>query len=159
MPPPDRPTVEAFLYFEARLMDENRYEEWLALWTEDCHYWIPCNADEVDPARAVSIIYADRRRLGDQVARLLTGEAYAQQPASRMRRLVSNVELSVGEVADECTVVSNFMIIELRRNRQRTCAGRSIHKLRLTAEGFRIRYKKVELLNNNEVLDNLTFLI
>lgn len=155
----ERSRVEDFLYYEARLMDENRYEEWLALWTDDCRYWIPSNADEVDPTHEVSIIWADRARLGDQIARLLTGEAYAQQPASRMRRLISNIEVSPGEAEDECHAVSNFLITELRRSRQRTFAGRSFHTLLLTEGGFAIRYKKVELVNNNEVLDNLTFLI
>ncbi len=154
-----RSRVEDFLYHEARLMDENRYEEWLALWTEDCRYWIPSNADEIDPSHEVSIIWADRARLGDQIARLLTGEAHAQQPASRLRRLISNVEVSEGEAEDECVAVSNFLLTELRRSRQRTFAGRSFHTLRLTEGGFAIRYKKVELVNNNEVLDNLTFLI
>ena len=97
-------------------MDENRYEEWLALWTEDCRYWILSNADEIDPSHEVSIIWADRARLGDQIARLLTDESYAQQPASRLR-LISNVEVSEGEAEDECVAVSNFLLTELRRNR------------------------------------------
>ncbi|MDH3643622.1 MAG: aromatic-ring-hydroxylating dioxygenase, partial [Gammaproteobacteria bacterium] len=45
--------VEAFLYREARLMDENRYEEWLELFAEECEYWIPSNHEDGDPSREV----------------------------------------------------------------------------------------------------------
>ncbi len=48
--------VTAFLYREAVLMDEGRYAEWFALWTEDALYWVPCNDDDIDPKRRVSII-------------------------------------------------------------------------------------------------------
>ena len=45
----DRQAVEQFLYREARLMDESRYEEWEALWADDGVYWVPCNDDDTDP--------------------------------------------------------------------------------------------------------------
>ena len=41
--------IEAFLTWEARLMDEGRYAEWLDLWTDDAQYWVPCNDDDIDP--------------------------------------------------------------------------------------------------------------
>ena len=56
--------VAAFLYREARLMDEHRYQEWLTLWeSSDTLYWVPCNDDDIDPRRQVSIIYDDHDRL------------------------------------------------------------------------------------------------
>jgi 3-phenylpropionate/cinnamic acid dioxygenase small subunit len=56
-------------------------------------------------------------------------------------------------------VHSNFNLTELRRSRQDTFAGRTIHKLRPQDSSFKITYKKVLLVNNDEVIDNLTFLI
>ena len=47
----DRHQIETFLYREARLMDEHAYDEWLALWTDDALYWVPCNRDDSDPMR------------------------------------------------------------------------------------------------------------
>jgi ethylbenzene dioxygenase beta subunit len=32
--------VEQFLYREARLLDERRFHEWLALFTDDVRYWM-----------------------------------------------------------------------------------------------------------------------
>ncbi len=55
-----RRQIEDFIYREARLMDEHRYDDWLALWTDDAVYWVPSNNDELDPMQSVSIIYDDR---------------------------------------------------------------------------------------------------
>jgi len=139
-------------------MDEHAYDEWLSLWTEDLLYWVPCNADDIDPQRHVSIIYDDRPRLEDRIERLKSGAAYAQEPKSRLRRVVSNIEIEEGENS-EVIVYSNFNLTELRRSRQDTFAGRTIHKLRPEGASFKIAYKKVLLVNNDEVIDNLTFLI
>jgi len=154
----DRQQVETFLYLEARRMDEHAYDDWLALWADDALYWVPANRDDIDPEREVSIVYADRPRLEDRIARLKSGAAYAQDPPSRMRRIVSNVEVEE-EANGEIVVHANFLLTELRRHRQTTFAGRTIHKLRPEQGSFKIVSKKVELLNNDEVIDNLSFLI
>ncbi|HKA56259.1 MAG TPA: aromatic-ring-hydroxylating dioxygenase subunit beta [Candidatus Binatia bacterium] len=156
--PVDRHQIENFLYREARLMDEHAYDEWLSLWAEDMLYWVPCNEDDIDPQRHVSIIYDDRPLLEDRIERLKSGAAYAQEPKSRLRRVISNVEIEEGENG-EVTTYSNFNLTELRRGKQDTFAGRTIHKLRPQGSGFKIAYKKVLLVNNDEVIDNLTFLI
>jgi 3-phenylpropionate/cinnamic acid dioxygenase small subunit len=154
----DRQQIESFLYREARLMDQHAYDEWLALWTEDALYWVPSNDDDYDPERHVSIVYEDRARLQDRIARLKSGAAYAQDPKSRLSRVVANVEIeSAGET--ETTVRSSFNVTALRRGRMDTFAGYSIHRLRHAGESFKIAYKKVILINNDVVINNLTFLI
>ena len=74
----DKHLVERFLFLEARLMDEHRYKEWLALWTDDGVYWVPCNDDDIDPKRHVSIIYDDRERLEQGIDRLLSGSVLGE---------------------------------------------------------------------------------
>jgi len=138
-------------------MDENAYAEWLALWADDALYWIPCGPGEVDPVRQVSTIYDDRKRLEARVRRLLSGNAHAQAPPSRLRRVVSNIEI---EEADGAIVTySNFVLGEVRRGKQDVFIGRSTHKLRPVADDFKIFFKKVVLVNNDEYIDNLTFLV
>ena len=155
----DRQTIENFLYREARYMDENNYDAWLELYAEDALYWVPCNQDDIDPAREISIYYDDRARLETRITRLKSGMAHAQEPKSRLLRLISNVE--IGDEADngEVTVYANFHVTELRRSRQRLIAGRTTHQLRPVNGSYQIVLKKVVLLNNDEVIDNLTFLI
>jgi benzoate/toluate 1,2-dioxygenase beta subunit len=150
--------VEQFLFHEAQLMDEHRFDEWLALWTEPALYWVPSNKDELDPAREVSLVYDDWVRLQLRISRLKSGFAHAQEPRSRMRRLLSNIvieETGSGEVV----TYSNFLLAELRRGKQDLFAGRTIHRLRAHEGSFKLASKKVLLLNNDEPIDNLTFLI
>jgi 3-phenylpropionate/cinnamic acid dioxygenase small subunit len=153
----DSARVEQFLYLEARLMDEHRYKEWLALWAEDGLYWVPCNEDEIDPTRHVSIIYDDRTRLEQRVDRLLSGGVLAQDPKPRMRRVISNIEIDDG--AAEITVQSNFVLVLARAGGQQIWAGRTIHKLRPAQDSFLMRHKTVLLVNADLEMPLLQFLI
>src|ERR1700692_842046 len=154
----ERQRIENFLYREARLMDEHAYDEWLALWTDDALYWVPCNEDDFDPERHVSIVYENRTRLEDRITRLKSGAAYAQDPKSRLSRVVSNVEIEDGDNSEKI-VHSTFNVTALRRGRIDVFAGRAIHKLRPDGDSYKIAYKKVLLINNDQVINNLTFLI
>ena len=155
--PVDHEQVRQFLYYEAQLMDEHRYDEWLALWAEGALYWVPSNRDEIDPKREVSLVYDDAVRLKLRIARLNSGFAHAQEPKSRMRRLISNVVIE--EVEGEVVASSNFLLAELRRGKQDLFAGRTTHRLRPHDGSFKMTSKKVLLVNNDEPIDNLTFLI
>src|SRR5215475_4576367 len=105
--------VVDFLHREARLADEARYAEWLALWTDDAVYWVPATADPAaDPDQHLSHIYDNRGRLETRIKLLQTGYRFSQEPASTMRRLISNIE--VKRTADgELLVESNFILAEL----------------------------------------------
>jgi len=154
----DRSTVESFLYHEARLMDAHRYDEWLALFDDDAVYWIPSNRDDVDPRREVSIAYADRGLLALQVGRLASGRAYTQDPPARLCRVVSNVEIEPAD-GDELIVHSVFHLQVVRAGKERTIAGRAVHRLRPSGSELRIASKKIELAANDQVLADLTFLL
>jgi 3-phenylpropionate/cinnamic acid dioxygenase small subunit len=154
-------TVEQFLYREARLLDENAYDAWLALWdAEDILYWVPSNADDIDPATHISVIYDERGRLEERIGRLSSRSAWAQDPPSRLSRIVANVELDP-EASEPQTIVvhSKFNLTELRRDRLTTHAGRLTHHLRVVGGELRIARKKVILVNNDGYLGNLTFLL
>ena len=153
-----RERIERFLYLEADLMDESRFDEWDGLWADEALYWVPCNDDDGDPDRQVTIIYDDRNGIRDRLARLNSTAAHSQRPRSRMRRLISNVVFDIGPDG-VVEVRSNFLLAELRHGRQDLFAGRSVHRLQERGDGFEIIYKKVLLLNNDEPIDNLTFLI
>jgi 3-phenylpropionate/cinnamic acid dioxygenase small subunit len=150
--------VERFLAREARLMDEGRYDEWLSLWTEDGLYWVPCNHDDTDPMRDVSLIYDDRQRLGERVDRLKSGSVLAQQPKPRMRRIVANIEIVARDGA-ETVVHSNFILGIARPAGQQFWMGRSIHRLRGAGDALRIAHKKVLLINSDSEMPLLQFLI
>lgn len=154
-----RDKVENFLYKEARLMDENRYLEWVELYADECLYWIPCNEEDYDPAKHVSMLYADQNVLKSHAMRLDEGKAFAQQPRSRMRRIVSNIEIDGADDDEEIGVFANFTVTEIRKHEQRLHSGRSEYKLVAENGSFRIKYKKVNLVSIDEAQDNVTFLL
>jgi 3-phenylpropionate/cinnamic acid dioxygenase small subunit len=154
--------VADFLYREARLADEARYAEWLALWTEDGVYWVPATTDPgADPERHLSHIYDNRARIETRVKLLQTGVRYSQEPPSHMRRLISNIEVTEvdgGELAAE----SNFILAELAVQAKRELhwwAGRLSHRLRRVDGDLKMCRKTVVLVNAAEPLPNLAFLI
>ncbi len=151
--------IAAFLYLEARLVDEHRYKEWLSLWEESgTIYWVPCNDDDIDPRRQVSIIYDDHNRMVERIERLLSGSVLAQQPVPKMRRLISNIEVDPAS-GDELTVASNFILATARAGRQEIWAGRTLHRLRVRGESTKIISKKVLLNNSDQEIPLLQFLI
>jgi 3-phenylpropionate/cinnamic acid dioxygenase small subunit len=150
--------IDKFLFREARLMDEHRYDEWLSLWTSDGIYWIPCGHDDTDPSRQVSIIYDNRTKLGERVARLQSGTVLAQDPKPQLRRVVSNIEIDPPN-AGELTVSSNFVLVQVRGASQYLWCGRSIHRLREQDGEMRIAHKKVLLVNSDQEMPVLQFLI
>lgn len=156
--PADRDAIQRFLYHEARLMDEHRYDDWLTLWAlEDSTYWIPANADDSDPTRNVSVVFDRRGQLRNRIQRLKE-TLWLKEQAPRLKRLVGNIDIEA-ESADEVTVSSNFILAELHRHNQVIWAGSTIHRLVGHDGTFRIKYKKVVLLNNNEPLPNMLFLM
>src|SRR5512134_3781922 len=109
----DHKAVVEFLYREGRLADEARYAEWLAPWTDDAVYWVPATTDPgADPGARISHIYDNRARLETRVKLLQTGRRYSQEPASSMRRIISNVEVEEGPDG-ELVAGSNFILAEL----------------------------------------------
>ncbi|HVN30079.1 MAG TPA: aromatic-ring-hydroxylating dioxygenase subunit beta [Candidatus Binataceae bacterium] len=153
-----RADAEDILYAEARLLDERRYPEWLAMFTADATYWVPANGEGVDPKREVSIIYDDIPRLTGRIERLTSGVAHAQLPPSKTRRVVSNVQIEKSDDND-ATAICTFILYELRRNKQRIFAGRGEYRIRFEDARWKIAVKKVVLVNNDEVIDNLTFVV
>ena len=154
--------VVDFLYTEARLADEARYAEWLALWTDDGVYWVPATTDpDADPDKHLSHIYDNRGRLETRIKLLQTGHRYSQEPASLMRRLVSNIE--VRAAADgELVAESNFVLAELAIQAKREMhwwVGRTTHRLRRVGGELKMCRKKIVLVNAAEPLPNLSFLI
>src|SRR5262245_20752162 len=155
-----RAAVE-FLYREARLADEARYAEWLALWTDDGIYWVPATLDPcADPDRHLSHIYDNRTRLDTRVKLLRSGHRYSQEPASLMRRLVSNVE--VAREGGGLVVESNFILAELSvqaGHEMHWWAGRATHRLRRGGGELRMSPQKVGVVKAAEPVPERSFLI
>lgn len=150
--------VEQFLFLEARLQDENRYRDWETLWDDDAIYWVPANGSDTDPEKDMSIIYDHRPRIALRVSQYYTGKRHTAEPASRLCRVVSNIEL-LAEDGDEVRVASNAMIYESNARFDVVWATRNEFRLRKYGNGFKIVRKKVVLVNNDKAMDTISFLI
>src|ERR1700752_2249621 len=157
-PPPqrlDHRRCEQFLLHEARLLDEGKFDDWLALFTREAWYWVPIEPDQSDPAETVSLIYDDRRLLETRIRRLASPRMYSQEPRSRPSRIVTNVTIEDAD-SKSCTVRSKFMMIEYRREQQRLFGGTALHRLVQTDGRIMIAWKRVNLVNCDAPLDGIT---
>lgn len=157
--------VARLLAVEARLLDQGAltvqaYTQWLSLYTEDCAYWIPGAAPAPDPRQYVTLEFHDRRRLLDRVARLGTGLAYSQLPASRTARQFSGLEVWPSpERPGEWHARCSFTLAEAREGHTRVLAGWNGFVLRETSAGLRIVLKQVNLVDNDRPQGNNSFFL
>ncbi|WP_220794051.1 aromatic-ring-hydroxylating dioxygenase subunit beta [Nocardioides pelophilus] len=155
--------VEQFLYREARLADENDYDGWEALWTNDALYWVPVDGEGDHPRSTVSVIFDNRNRISTRMKQVKTGKRYAQAPPSNLRRIIGNVELIGGREnaagGVDLEVGANFMALESRPRGNELWGGRVTYRLRQVDGQIRLVYKKVVLVDNERPLPTLGFLI
>ena len=144
----DREQFELFLIHEGRLLDDRRFEEWMELFTEDGLYWIPSTPNQADPYKIASLFFDDRELMKTRIDRLRHPRIHIQTPPSRTNHMVSNV---IVEEADEATgtylVSSSMLMSECRLDIQRHFIGRQFHRIERAGDSFRIRLKRVHLIN------------
>ncbi len=152
---PDLRAIEQLLYHEARLLDEQRWEEWNALFTDDGIYWAPASPEQPDATHHVSLIYENALLRAVRIKRFRHPNAFSLQPKPRTVHIVSNVMLDKIEGNGDCIVTSCFQMFQYRREKQDVFAGTCTHHLRATAEGLRIVLKKAELINCDAPMESV----
>ena len=151
-------TPEAFLYYEARLLDEQRYEEWLELFTDDATYWVPLERGQKDPFETSSLIHDDRTLLGLRVKQLRHPRAHARVPLARTVHHVTNIMVDE-DSAGEVRVASALSVVEFRNEKQRLYAALVQHRLRRNNGSFRIAQKRIDLVDSEGELDGISILL
>lgn len=161
--------IEQFLYREARLLDERRFEDWLELFTDDVRYSMSGRANRYPrSSKAIAILDPARHRDGDtaqageltlldetkeslkgRVARLSTGMAWAEDPPSRTRHLITNIEIEDGEAPGGIRAYSNFLVYRSRGEREEDFyVGARQDVLRQAAGGWKIAQRRLVLDQN-----------
>jgi len=151
-------TPEQFLFHEARLLDTQRYEEWLELFAEDATYWVPLERGQQDPHETSSIIHDDRTLLELRVKQIRHPRAHARQPLARTVHQVGNVTV-LSDNAQEVRVASTLTLVEFRNEKQRVYGALVEHRLRKSGDTFRIVHKRVDLVNSEGELDGIAILL
>ena len=157
--PVERDRFRRLVEYEARLLDQLLFEDWLKLFAPECVYWVPSTPDGGDPRSEIAVMFDDRRRLEDRVFRLRTGYAWSQAPSSRTSRLICNVEVFNGQIPDQRMVRSNFSISEFWDNEIRALAGWTGHRFRKIGGVWKISAKQVNLLNCDQCIRNPSIIL
>ncbi|RZJ24842.1 MAG: aromatic-ring-hydroxylating dioxygenase subunit beta [Haliea sp.] len=147
---------------EAQLLDEQDWDAWLALYTEDAQFWVPMWKDEKtltsDPQRELSFVWLQGRQyLEERVFRVASGRSVASNPVPRTAHLVAG-SIATPDGEDGMAVKSAWSshIYQHKEARLITYAGRYEHALAWTGEGFRIRRKKI-ILANDQLVSKVDF--
>jgi len=151
--------AQDFIAHEAALLDAGRFDEWLALFAEDGHYWVPLQgAAQADPLSHNSIAYEDRLLLQLRIERLKNPRAHSQHPRSHCQHVLQR---SAVEHEDEAglALCTPFIYVEARGDEQVLLAGTCRHLLVRHGEGFLIRQKRVDLLNAERALPAIQLFI
>ena len=169
--------VEQFLYREARLLDDRRLHQWLDLLTDDVRYWMPMRSNRYPVnSKAISILDGSRYEEGDlskedelafmdeskdslqrRVDRLDTGMAWAEDPPSRTRHFVSNIEVEPGDREGELKVYSNFIMYRTRAETEEDFyVGSRQDVLRAMGSDLKIAYRMIVLDQNVLLAKNLS---
>ncbi len=151
-----RDEIEQFIFFENRLLDERRFEDWMELFTEDGYYWAPARPDQESPLEETSLFFDDRELMQARIRRLRHPRIHVQTPPSRTCHMVSNLMIDeADDVSGSYLVSSCFHLLEYRRDRQRSFGGRYEYRLVHRSGGLRIAMKKATLINCDSVFDAL----
>ena len=138
--------VTQFLFHEARLLDDRKWADWEALFTEDGTYWAPASDEQPDPLHHVSLIYEDQLLRKVRIARFDNPNAFSLQPFPRTCHHVSNIMIDKQD-GDGASISSCFQMAEYRRDTPNHFIGRYQHDLVETEDGFKIQQKKATLVN------------
>lgn len=145
-----------FVYAETRLLDDQRFDEWLELFTEDGYYWMPLTHDQPDPRLHTSLLYEDKLLLKVRIERLHGKRTFSQQPQSRCHHLIQQPTVeSADDEKGEYVVRSAFHYVETRIDEQALYAGWAHHHLVRQDGALRIRLKKVQLVNCDAAFGNI----
>ena len=145
---PTRDDLIDFVYREAELIDERRFEAWLALFADDGRYWIPASPGQSDARLQVSLMLEDKLLLKARIERLAGDRTFSQQPASRCQHVLQRPSVTaIDHERSQYRLRTRYVYIETRGADQQVFACTASHTLIRVDEGLRILEKRIDILN------------
>ena len=156
---PTREDLIDFVYDEARMLDEGRFADWLALWLPDGHYWMPLDYKQTDPDTVTSLLYEDNFMLRLRVERLEGERTFSQKPKSRCHHVLNRPFVDEFDPQANRYVTTTAMhYVETRLDEQQLLAVTARHELKVIDGTIRIANKRVDLLNCDAAFGNIQLL-
>jgi 3-phenylpropionate/cinnamic acid dioxygenase small subunit len=156
LPMPTDSDLATFVYHEARLIDEKRFDEWYDLFAADGIYWIPLTRGQPDGRAHTSLFYEDRLLLKLRIERLRNPQSFSQARPSFCQHVLQSPSVERRDVAaNKYLLRTSYVYIETQLDHQRAYGCIAWHHLQQTSGGFSIGLKKIELLNCDAALPSL----
>ena len=153
--PTDQELID-FVVREARLIDQQRFDEWLDMYADDAFYWMPLEWNQTDPRLTCSLMYEDKLLLSIRVERLKGARTFSQKPKSRCHHVLQTPQV------DSCDAASNSYVtwtpmhyVETRLDEQTLYAAWATHHLSVENGRLRIKLKRVDLINCDAAFGNI----
>ena len=156
--------LQQALYREARMLDGERYDDWVAMLADDLHYHMPSIAtryradktDQIGDLNRAALYNDSREDIKKRLGRLATGTAWSEDPATRFTHLISNVEVELTSNDDEYRVYSAFLVYRSRNEcDQDTLIGNRVDLWRRTPQGLKLARRLILLKQNLLMSKNL----
>ena len=152
--------VIGFVYHEARLLDEHRFDEWLALFAPDGRYWMPLEYDQTDRRLTASLMDEDLFLLRLRVERLKGNRTYSQKPKSRCHHVLQQPRVDIFDPDTDRYVTWTAMhYLETRLDQQDLYAAWATHELTAIEGSLRIAMKRVDLVNCDAAFGSIQLFI
>jgi 3-phenylpropionate/cinnamic acid dioxygenase small subunit len=146
-----------FIYAEAQLLDDKRWDEWYDLFTEDGHYWVPLTRNQPDAEFHTSLAYEDKLLLRLRIERLRRLPP-SQHPQSWSQHVLQAPEIEAAADGHWRTRTP-FHYAEARGDAMQTYTGVAWHELVPRDGALRIRLKRIDLLNCDAALPSIQLFI
>jgi len=153
--PTDRELIE-FVVREARLIDQQRFDEWLDLYADDAFYWMPLEWNQTDPRLTCSLMYEDKLLLSIRVERLKGARTFSQKPKSRCHHVLQTPQVDSRDAAANSYVTwTPIHYVETRMDEQTLYAAWVTHHLSVEHGRLKIKLKRVDLINCDAAFGNI----
>jgi 3-phenylpropionate/cinnamic acid dioxygenase small subunit len=153
--PTDQELID-FVAREARLIDQQRFDEWLDLYADDGFYWMPLEWNQTDPRLTCSLMYEDKLLLSIRVERLKGARTFSQKPKSRCHHVLQTPQVDTRDpFANSYVTWTPMHYVETRLDEQTLYAAWATHHLRVEDGRLRIRLKRVDLINCDAAFGNI----
>ena len=152
--------LERFLYKEASFLDRPDLDRWIELYTDDGTYWMPAVPDQEDAEMHISLFYDDRVMMEVRRRNFVHPAAASKDYDVRCSHIISNIQVTeLDEKTGDCTVTSNFHCYVYYKDRQTPFAGTYTHQLVREGDDYKIRSKRVDLINCDAALNTIIIYI
>ena len=153
--PTDQELID-FVVREARLIDQQRFDEWLDMYADDAFYWMPLEWNQTDPRLTCSLMYEDKLLLSIRVERLKGARTFSQKPKSRCHHVLQTPQVDQrDDAAGTYTVWTPMHYVETRLDQQDLYAAWATHTLAMVDGALKIKLKRVDIVNCDAAFGNI----